>query len=202
MSRAPIYLKDLLVEPIAQHGYEIGDWSYGTPWVAHWGEPATLKVGRYCSIANDVYIFVGGNHRIDWVTTYPFSALAFQWPNAEGIPGHPATKGDVVIGNDVWIGMGATVLSGITIGDGAVIATRSVVTNDVPAYGIVGGNPARLIRHRFSPDVIERLLAIRWWDWPEERVNRFLPLLLSEDIEAFITAAQHASGEESWGRMG
>lgn len=167
------------------NSYEIGKWSYGSPHVYSWGEGTTLKVGSYCSIARGVTILLGGNHRSDWVTTYPFSAL---WPAAQHISGHPATKGNVVIGNDVWIGQEAFILSGVTIGDGAVVGARSVVTKDVPPYAIVGGFPAKILRWRFSAEQIGQLLRIAWWQWPEEKIAQALPLMLSSDINAFIQA--------------
>jgi hypothetical protein len=100
------------------------------------------------------------------------------------------TRGDVVIGNDVWIGINAFIGSGLTIGDGAVIGAHAVVTRDVPPYAVAGGNPARVIRHRFAEAQIEALLAIRWWDWPDQVVDRYLPLIMSPDIDAFIAAAR------------
>jgi acetyltransferase-like isoleucine patch superfamily enzyme len=159
--------------------YAVGRWTYGEPEVLHWGEPATLKVGAFCSIAKGVTIFLGGNHRIDWITTFPFPV---KWESAKHIPGHPATRGDVVIGNDVWIGDGATVLSGVHIGDGAVVGARAVVTSDVPPYGIVAGNPAQLVRTRFSADEIATLQRIAWWNWDDEKINEAMPLLLAGDI--------------------
>jgi acetyltransferase-like isoleucine patch superfamily enzyme len=149
------------------------------------GDPAhaTLRVGRYCSIADEVTIFLGAEHRVDWVTTYPFTVLD---PAFRDVPGHPATKGDVVIGNDVWIGFGALILSGVTIGDGAVIGARSVVTRDVPPYAIAGGNPSRVLRARFSEQEVQDLLRIRWWDWDRARVNASMPLLLSGNVGEFI----------------
>lgn len=119
--------------------YEVGRGTYGNPTVLHWGEPTTLKVGCFCSIAADVKIFLGGNHRTDWITTYPFPAF---WKSAAHIKGHPSSRGDVIIGHDVWIGEGAVILSGVRIGNGAVVAASAVVTRDVPPYGIVAGNPA------------------------------------------------------------
>ena len=144
-----------------------------------------LKIGKFCSIANDVQIFLGGNHRIDWITTYPFSVLN-SWPEAKDIKGHPCTKGDVIIGNDVWIGRKTLILSGVTIGDGAIVGARSVVTKDVAPYSIVAGNPAKLIRKRFDEKTIEKLLEIKWWDWNLEKIKKNLPLLLSNNIEQFF----------------
>ena len=150
-------------------------------------EPATLVIGKYCSLSIEIVILLGGNHRSDFVTTYPFSTIA-DWPEASGIEGHPSSKGDVRIGNDVWIGMGALILSGVTIGDGAVIAARAVVSGDVPPYAIVAGNPARVVRMRFPDDIIRQLLRLRWWDWDVERVRRYIPLLMQPDISKFLKA--------------
>lgn len=163
--------------------YEIGDWTYGNPRVMVYGEPTTLKIGKFCSIAEGVTIMLGGNHRVDWVTTYPFSAV---FPQATVFPGHPLSKGNVIIGNDVWIGKDALILSGITLGNGAVVAARSVVTKNVPPYAIVGGNPARVIRFRFPDHAIVRLQNLQWWDWPIEKIQATWPLLLSNDVEQFL----------------
>ncbi|HEX5127349.1 MAG TPA: CatB-related O-acetyltransferase, partial [Rhodocyclaceae bacterium] len=125
--------------------YSIGRGTYGDDLlVRNWNEGTTLRIGNYCSIAAGVKIYLGGEHRTDWVTTYPFSAL---WPEAAHIEGHPRSKGDVTIGNDVWIGTEAMILSGVTIGDGAVIGARAVVSRDVPPYAIVAGNPASVVRY-------------------------------------------------------
>jgi len=167
--------------------YSIGRGSYGDLRVLEFGEGANLQIGAYCSFAKGVQIFLGGEHRTDWVTTYPFSALDARF---RSIVGHPKTRGDVRIGNDVWIGREAMVMSGVTIGDGAVIGARAVITRDVPPYAIAAGNPGQVVRERFSPDVIKRLLAQSWWNWSDARIAAAVPLLLSNDIEAFLQAAE------------
>ncbi len=167
-------------------GYSIGRYSYGNPAVLFADEGRRLVVGQFCSIAEGVQIFLGGEHRVEWVTSFPFNVV---FESAWGIEGHPRSKGDVVIGHDVWIGMEAVVMSGVTIGNGAVIGARAVVARDVPAYGIVAGNPARLVRMRFDDETIARLQAVAWWDWDEARIERFVPLLLSGDVAGFLRAA-------------
>lgn len=180
----------------------VGPHTYGAPRVRWWGEPADLSIGGYCSIADDVQIFLGGNHRTDWVTTYPFPVMR-RWREARAIRGHPATRGDVRIGNDVWLGSGCVILSGVTIGHGAVVGCRAVVGRDVPDYAIVTGNPASVARLRFPSEQVARLLRSAWWDWPEARIRRCLPLLLAGDVEAFLRAAEagdsgsHAPAEAS-----
>ncbi len=166
----------------SQH-IQIGDFTYGTPKILSWDEGNYLKIGKYCSIADNVTIFMGGEHRVDWVTTYPFSAIDQKFSN---IKGHPKTKGDVVIGNDVWIGANATVMSGVVIGDGAVIAAGCLVIKDVQPYEIVGGNPAHHIRFRFNQEIIENLLKIEWWNFEPEKIESLVPFLLSDDIHTFI----------------
>ncbi|MFD2328654.1 CatB-related O-acetyltransferase [Cohnella sp. GCM10020058] len=167
-------------------GIRLGAFTYGNPKINMYTNDGRLSIGKFCSIAENVTIFLGGEHRIDWLTTYPFTALA---PAIAAIPGHPATKGDVVIGNDVWIADGAAILSGVQIGDGAVIGARAVVARDVPPYGIAAGNPARTVKHRFAPDEIAGLLAIRWWDWDLARLEPAVPLLLNGDAAALLKYA-------------
>lgn len=183
------YTRDFLKDGIENRGYEVGDHSYGCPEVLTWGKGRKIFIGKYCSIASGVKIFLGGNHRPDWVTTYPFSAILDAWPEARGIKGHPHSNGDVRIGNDVWLGGYSTIMSGVTIGDGAVVAACAVVTKDVPPYAIVGGNPAKIIRYRFSDELVASLLAIKWWDWPERYIRNAIPDLLSGNIEAFKVKA-------------
>jgi acetyltransferase-like isoleucine patch superfamily enzyme len=163
-------------------GYSIGDFTYGEPTVMNWKEGTTLKIGKYCSIANGVNILLGGNHRSNWISQYPFPCLI----TLKTYPHHTFSNGDVVIGNDVWIGYGSTILSGVTIGDGAVIGAKSVVTKDVKPYRIIGGNPASFIRYRFDPSVISQLLKIRWWEWDHAKVVANASLLCSPNLEEFL----------------
>ena len=177
-----IYTKDILKDS----SYDIGEFTYGHPLVLDFGEGSTLIVRKYCSIADNVTIFLGGNHRIDWITTYPFNVLHEKFPNAAGLKGHPSTKGNVIIENDVWIGYGSAILSGVRINNGAVIGAGSVVTKDIPPYEMWAGNPARFIKKRFSDDQIEKLLAIEWWNWSEELINDNIKHLCSGNIDLFI----------------
>jgi len=138
-----------------------------------------VSIGNYCSIA-PCEIFVGGNHRSDHVAQYPFR---MRWDLPDAV--HDTVgNGDVVIGHDVWLGHGCTIMSGVTIGTGAVIAARAVVTKDVRPYAVVGGNPAREIRRRFDDDTVDRLIAVSWWDWPEERIRAQLPMLTNPPADS------------------
>ena len=167
--------------------YEIGRGTYcdNSLSILKWG-PGTrsvLKVGAYCSIASYVKIFLDGEHHTEWATTYPF-------PHGIRRGEQPRSKGDVVIGNDVWIGYSAIILSGVTIGDGAVIGCAAVVASDVPPYAIVAGNPARLIRYRFGEATIKRLLASKWWELDEAQIEALEPLLCSERVEEFLSTVE------------
>ena len=164
---------------------QVGKYTYGhqDSLTHHWGEGAKVIVGSYCSLGARIEFFLGGNHRMDWFTTYPFGHLHKNIFNTVSGEGHPYSKGDIVIGNDVWIGMNAKIMSGVKIGDGAVVAANSVVTKDVPEYTIVGGNPAKIIKKRFTDEIIEVLLNIKWWDWDEEKINKNLDVLCSSNIE-------------------
>lgn len=143
-----------------------------------------LKIGKFCSIACSAkFLFASGNHSMKSLSTYPFPIFFEEWGlDARDIRSAWDNKGDIVIGNDVWIGYEAVILSGVTIGDGAVIGSRAVVTKDVPPYTIVGGVPAKFIRRRFDDAAIEKLEALRWWDWDEETIRRKLPAIQSGDI--------------------
>lgn len=153
--------------------------------VVHFGEPATFSVGKFCSIAN-IKLFLGGDHRVDWVSTYPFMSFTKEFPAAKNIPGHPKTKGNIVIGNDVWIGQDAVIMSGITIGDGAVIGARTLVSKNVPAYAIFAGNPGKVVRYRFDKHTIEKLLLIKWWNWPIEKIKANVHVLCSSNLIQLI----------------
>ncbi len=144
-----------------------------------------LIIGKFCAIARDVrFIMNGANHKISGISTYPFQIFGNGWENVMPGQGDLPYKGDTVIGNDVWLGYEALVMPGVRIGDGAIISSRSVVVSDVAPYTIVGGNPAKTIRQRFEPDVIEALQRIAWWDWPIETVTRHLGIIVGGDVAA------------------
>ncbi len=182
----PVRLSKLPITSEIFPGYNIGRGTYGIPKLVGGMRTAELEIGAFCSIGPDVTIFLGGEHHTDWVTTYPFSRF---WPAAAELD-PPLPKGDVVIGNDVWIGRAATILSGVSIGDGAIVGACALVTKDVEPYSIVGGNPAKLIKMRFDAGTVERLRATRWWDWEDSRIERALPLLLGNRVEEFLAAAE------------
>ena len=145
-----------------------------------------LKIGKFCSIACGAkFLFTSGNHSLRSLSTYTFPIFFEEWGlDAKDICSAWDNKGDIVIGNDVWIGYEALILSGVTVGDGAIIGSRAVVTKDVPPYTIVGGVPARPIRRRFDDAAIETLEALRWWDWDPEKIRRNLPAIQSGDLAA------------------
>jgi chloramphenicol O-acetyltransferase type B len=167
--------------------HEIGKGTYGDLTILFCEGDSKASIGAFCSFGPGVQIFLGGEHRTDWVTTYPFN---MKWQSARHIKGHPKTKGDVIIGNDVWIGAEVIIMSGVNIGDGAVIATRALVAKDVPAYSISAGNPARVVRMRFDDKTISSLLEVRWWDWDDATIEKYLPLMLSTEIDVFIKTAK------------
>jgi virginiamycin A acetyltransferase len=146
-----------------------------------------LIIGKFCMIASDVtFIMNGANHLSKSISSYPFAIFGKDWSNAMEGKQYP-TKGNTVVGNDVWIGYGATIMPGVKIGDGAIIATKSVVTKDVEPYAIIGGNPATEIRKRFSAKEITKLLETRWWDWPVEKITEHVQVLTGQDIDKLIT---------------
>ena len=144
-----------------------------------------LIIGKFCQIASGAKFIMGpANHRISSVTTYPFSVFGGRW--SEQTPPHLSQlpfKGDIVVGNDVWIGRESVIMPGVKIGDGSIIGAYAVVTRDVPPYCVGGGNPARFIKKRFHDELIQILLELKWWDFPEEKLVEFLPLLCDPDLE-------------------
>ena len=188
-----VYLKDVITEP----NITVGD---GTIYNDFVHDPRDFEkhnvlyhypvngdrliIGKFCSIACGAkFLFTSGNHSMKSLATYPFPIFFDEWDlDAKNICDAWDNKGDTVIGNDVWIGYEAVILSGVTIGDGAIIGTRAVVTKDVPPYTIVGGIPAKPIRKRFDETTIKRLEALRWWDWDYEKIRRNIPLIQSGDI--------------------
>jgi acetyltransferase-like isoleucine patch superfamily enzyme len=169
---------------------QVGAFSYGVSnlQIKSWGGKGThLSIGKFCSIAQNVTVFLGGNHRTDWITTYPFGYIY----NVEfgGVPDAETiySNGDVSIKNDVWIGENVTIMSGVSIGNGAVLATGSVITRDVSDYEIVGGNPAKQIRMRFMEDQVAMLLRLKWWDLPEEDVKAVVGSLQMDPSDSNLT---------------
>ncbi|MGN7762389.1 Vat family streptogramin A O-acetyltransferase [Paenibacillus sp. 22594] len=142
-----------------------------------------LIIGKFCAIGcGTEFIMNGANHRMNSVTTYPFNIMGGGWEKATPELADLPYKGDTVIGNDVWIGQNATIMPGVTIGDGAIIAANATVTKDVPPYHIAGGNPARILRKRFDDELITLLLELKWWDWSKEKITASLEVLCSNDL--------------------
>lgn len=163
----------------------VGRYTYGFEniSVGQAGEGAALNIGQFCSIAKNVRVLLGANHRTDWITTYPFGHIFVEEFGGENIEGHPCTKGDVEIGNDVWIGEGVTILSGVKISDGSVLAANATVTKDVLPYEIVGGNPAIVLKKRFDNALIDLLLKLSWWDLKLAQIREISEVLCSEPTE-------------------
>lgn len=158
----------------------VGIGTYGASNIHRRGVMNDIVIGKYCSIAEGVVMDSGFSHNPNYITTYPFK-------NIWGVGNESnVCKGDIFIGNDVWIGEGAMIMSGVKVGDGAIIAARAVVTKDVNPYEVVGGVPAKVIRKRFSDDQIKSLLKIRWWDWVEHAIRNNIDLLTSGNIQEFI----------------
>lgn len=183
------WVEQVTIGPDAGRAFlTMGAHSYGLPRVlAYAGNDARARVGAFCSIGADVEFLLGGYHHPEWVSTFPFRIM-LQLPGAFE-DGQPTTRGDVVVENDVWIGRGAKILSGVTVANGAVVGAFAVVTRDVRPYAIVVGNPARELRRRFDDERVDALLASRWWEWPLERIVEYVPLLCSPDVDAFLERA-------------
>lgn len=192
-----VYLKNVITNP----DIEIGDYTIYNDFVHNpcdfqknnvlYHYPVNhnrLLMGKFCSIACGAkFIFTSANHSLKSLSTYPFPIFFEEWElDVKNITDAWDNKGDIIIGNDVWIGYEAVILSGVTIGDGAIIGTRAVVTKDIPPYTIVGGVPAKLIRKRFDDALIARLLELKWWDWPEERIKANLETIQSGRIDELI----------------
>lgn len=167
------------------HTVTCGEYSYADGGLdVSFIENAGLSIGKFCSIGKGCKVILGGNHRGDWISTFPFSAL---FPDSPDIADYQVSKGDVAIGNDVWIGAGVTILSGVTIGDGAIIGAGSVVVKDVAPYTLVAGNPAEFKKRRFDSETIQQLLDLNWWEWPEDEIREIIPILMSGDIEKLLS---------------
>lgn len=173
--------QDVNYKPENKKTITVGDHTYGAENMSvFFQDEANLIIGKYCSIGPKLTVYLGGEHRTEWISTYPFSEFH---PEIKGYD-YRISKGDVTIGNDVWIGHGVTILSGVTIGDGAVIGAGSVVASNVLPYSIVAGNPAKLIKYRMKESIIE------WWDWPEDVIYEAIPLLQSDNYEGLLQFAK------------
>jgi carbonic anhydrase/acetyltransferase-like protein (isoleucine patch superfamily) len=165
---------------------EVGEGTYGATGieVLEWQHGSVVRIGKYCSITENVTILLGENHAHDRISTYPFQRIMLGV--VDGAKPDSYTNGDVTIGHDVWIGMGVTIMSGVSIGHGSIIAAYSHVTKDVPPYHIVGGNPAKVIRKRFTDEEIGQLLALRWWDHHD--VRSIAPMLIKRTVPELAAA--------------
>ncbi|MER7449323.1 CatB-related O-acetyltransferase [Nocardia beijingensis] len=191
-----VLLKPLVTSPLI----EVGEFSYyddpddATAFetrnvLYHYG-PEKLIIGKFCSIATGVrFIMNTANHRMDGPSTYPFPIMGGSWSEHLDLHTDLPNRGDTVVGNDVWFGNGVTVLPGVRIGHGAIIGAGAVVTGDVPDYGVVGGNPARLIRTRYDDRDVARLLTVAWWHWPLERITEHVRTIMSGTIAELEAAA-------------
>ncbi|WP_202300779.1 Vat family streptogramin A O-acetyltransferase [Dryocola clanedunensis] len=147
-----------------------------------------LVIGKFCAIAKGVqFIMNGANHKLSGFSTFPFYIFGNGWEKAMPKPEDLPYKGDTIIGNDVWIGYKALIMPGVKIGNGAIISSLAVVTTDVPAYTIVGGNPAKVIKSRFSDEIVIELEKLAWWDWSVEKITKHLPAIMSNDINTLLT---------------
>ncbi|WP_306586715.1 Vat family streptogramin A O-acetyltransferase [Hafnia paralvei] len=147
-----------------------------------------LVIGKFCAIAKGVqFIMNGANHKLSGFSTFPFYIFGNGWEKTMPQPEDLPFKGDTIIGNDVWIGYKALIMPGVKIGNGAIISSQSVVTTDVPAYTIVGGNPAKVIKKRFSDEIVCELEKLAWWDWPVEEITKHLTAIMSNDIKTLRT---------------
>jgi virginiamycin A acetyltransferase len=191
-----VLLKPLVTSPLI----EVGEYSYyddpddptafETRNVLYHYGPEKLVIGRFCALAEGVrFLMNGANHRMDGPSTFPFPIMGAPWAAHFDLITGLSGRGDTVVGHDVWIGYQVLVMSGVHIGNGAIIASGSVVVDDVPDYAIVGGNPARLIRHRYPEDDIARLNRLAWWDWPFDHITRHVRTIMSGTVDDLEAAA-------------
>lgn len=165
----------------ANPALEIGDYTYCIGLEIFTGlDTYKCRIGRFCALSDNIKVLLGIDHRSDWNSIYPFNSFMKEFSS---IIGYPSSKGDVIIGNDVWIGLDTVLLSGVTIGDGSVIGARSVVSKSVPPYCIAAGNPARVVRKRFTDEMENMMDKIKWWDWPDDKIYDAIPLLQSNNYE-------------------
>ena len=195
--RQTVYLKHVITKP----GIQVGDYTMYNDFV---NDPTEFEqhnvlyhypinhdrliIGKFCSIACGAkFLFNSANHAMAPLSTYPFPLFFEEWDLDRGnVTDSWDNRGDIVIGNDVWIGYEAVILAGVTVGDGAIIGARAVVTKDVPPYTIVGGGPARPIRKRFPEETVSALLQLRWWDWPKERIRRNISAIQSGSVDRLM----------------
>lgn len=163
--------------------------------IISWSDEYKIHVGKYCSIGRDCNFFLHANHRTDWITTSSqlWGPVTPEIVSLHMEMGHPSCKGDIIIGNDVWIGAKSTIMSGVKIGDGAIVAAGALVTKDVEPYSIVGGNPAKHLKYRFDEEDIKGLLEIKWWEWNEDKIKEESMILWSQDIKFFINKHKNDS---------
>lgn len=179
VDRSKHYTRDFVDQ---KYKNNIGKYTYGEPIIYDWNDGSTLTIGNYTSITNGVVIMLGGGgHNPEFVSTYPFPSAPKLWGEYKE---YKIKNGSVNIGNDVWIGYGVIILPGVSIGDGVVIGTGTVVAKDVPPYSIVIGNPAKVIKKRFSDKEIKKLLEVKWWDWPEEKIKENVKHLHSKNLSS------------------
>lgn len=194
-----VLLKPLIDNPLI----EIGEYTYyddpefaeqfETRNVLHHYGPDRLVIGKFCALATGTtFIMNGANHRMDGVSTFPFPIMGGAWAEHLDLVTDLPSRGDTVVGHDVWMGGNVTVMPGVRIGHGAIISTGSVVTRDVPDYAVVGGNPAVHIKDRFAPDEVRELLALAWWDWPIETVTEHLRTIASGTVAELARVAPHS----------
>lgn len=192
--RNTVFLRALLAGNPLVANVEVGDYSY----YSDFDDPtrffernvrfnfggSRLEIGRYCALAHGTtFIMADANHVIAGPSTFPFPIFGAAWADALPLAEMPfPKKGDIAVGSDVWLGYESLILPGVRIGHGAIVAARAVVSRDVPDYAVVAGNPARVVRMRFDPATVSRMLALAWWSWPVEMVSEAIPLLVTGDV--------------------